>query len=219
MPLPDYYHESTLSVSRSFLILGEKILSLSITDLLTINYIPSPEEVSLQTIAFFYEEHLMNHQFRFLIKHKAQEIRVRFEDGALCHLLGIHHFVSGQAGKSHQGHISLIDGTITFESLKKMNSGQFEKDKQRLLAFPLVYQIVKKPLFLELDPRIDEVRANWQVYNRFEKVFVQLKLRRQDPKRPKFYVPVSLLVREHLPAKKRIDVKEVEVLSLNEGWS
>ncbi|MDT3427624.1 hypothetical protein J2Z22_003187 [Paenibacillus forsythiae] len=191
-------------------------MSLTVADLLTINYIPSPEELSLQTIAAFYEQYLMNRQFRFHIKHRTQEIRVRFEDGALCHLLGIHHFIPGQAGKSIQGHHSLKNGTITFESLKKISSGQFEKDKQRLLAFPLIYQIVKAPTFLELDPRYDEIRANWEVYNRFGKVFVQLKLR--QTKNTIFYAPISVLIRNQLPARKRIGVKMVEELPLNEGW-
>lgn len=104
-------------------------MSLSVSDLLTLDRIPTPDELSLKTIAEFYEQHLMNRQFRY----REQEIRVRFELWALSHLLAIHHFVPGQAGKSKQGHYGLKNETITFEKLMIMNQGQFEKDKLRML--------------------------------------------------------------------------------------
>lgn|GEM_PF-2109264 len=190
-------------------------MSLTVSDLLTLNRIPTHEELSLKTIAEFYEQHLMNRQFRFHIAHKEEEIRVRFEPWALCHLIAIHHFVPGQAGKSKQGHSSLKDETITFEKLKSMNDGQFEKDKLRMLCFPFIYQIIKNPRLQEADQH-DEVRAQWILYDNSVVKHIQLKLRRREPK-SKFYVPVTLLVHSKLPNKKQIRVKNIEELALDDG--
>jgi hypothetical protein len=208
-----------LSVSRSFLILGDNDVSLTVSDLLSINYIPEPEDVTLQTIAYFYEQYLMNRQFRFMVKHRAGEIRVRFEEGTLPHLMAIHKFIPGQAGRSKIAHKGMINGTITLESLEKANSGLYEKFKYRILSAPLIHQIVNQPKFIELDPRTDEAQAHWMVYNKqYSAVFVQLKLRPVDPKLPNFYAPVTISLQGKLPAKKRIDVKEVQELPFEDGW-
>jgi hypothetical protein len=190
-------------------------VSLSVSDLLTIDRIPTIQELSLRTIAEFYEQHLMNRQFRYQIAHREEEIRVRFEPWALSHLLAIHHFVPGLAGKSRQGHYSLMDETITFEKLMSMNQGQFETDKLRMLCFPFVHQIIQNPKLQEADQN-DEVRAQWILYDNSVVKYVQLKLRRREPK-SKFYVPVTLLVHSKLPPKKQIRVKSMEELDLDQG--
>ncbi|OUS68314.1 hypothetical protein B1748_34140 [Paenibacillus sp. MY03] len=193
-------------------------MALSVTDLLTIKQIPDQKDLSLKTIAFFYEEHLMNRQFKFHIRHRAQEIRVRFEEGSLCHLLGVHHIVSGQEGRSVRGHANIINDVITFESMKKLNAGKFEEFKQRMLAFPLVLQIIKQPTFFEYDPRTNIAKMNWEASSRFGKVYVQLQLRKANPNNPNFYAPVSVRISDQPPRKTRIDVKQVEELPIDEDW-
>ncbi|SEL93393.1 PBECR4 domain-containing protein [Paenibacillus sp. OK003] len=198
-------------------------MSLSVSDLLTIDYIPEPEDLSLQTIALFYEEHLMNKQFLFRVKHKVGEIRIRFEEGTLPHLMAIHKFINGQAGKSLIAHRGMINGQITLESLKQMNVGSYEKFKYRMTSLPLIHQIVNcdiaKPTFIELDPRENEARANWQVSNKqYGKMFVQLKLRLVKDGYPNCFAPVSIEINRQLPPKKRIGVKEIIELPFGDGW-
>jgi len=117
------------------------------------------------------------------------------------------------------GHRNLKYGNITTETLKEKNLRLFEADKQRIYAFPLVYQIVKEPesKFIELDPKGD-VKCHFQVFNSFEQVFIQLMLRREDSKKPNFYTPVSIKI-NNVPTRKRIDIKEVEEVPFNDGWN
>ena len=194
---------------------------LTVEDLLTLNRIPEIEELSLQVIALFFEQYLMNRQFYFSVKHKMDEVRIRFESGSLCHLLGIHHFVGGRTGRGDLGHRKILQEEITFASLQKINLGQFNKDRMRMLAFPLIYQVLtnENSFFQEIDSRFDTVRCHLMIHDQYGINYVELKLRRFDSDFPTFYAPVTVHVERMLPAKKKIAIKTIQQLPLDEGWN
>lgn len=212
------YHETTLSISRSFLTFrGNHVTILTVQDLATLSSIPTMPEISLQTIAQFYDQYLANKQFCYEVADKKKIIRIQFESGALCHLLGIHHIVRGQEGKGWSGHMNILEKRITFDSLKAANKGSFNEDILRMICFPYVYQMLHNPRFIRADAN-DIVKAEFILHDQYGKKYLQLKLRKQFPEHDHFYVPITFKVLSKEVPKKNIQIKNFRQISLNEEY-
>lgn len=64
-------------------------MTLSIQDLLSLQNMPTEEEITLQLLASFYEEHVCHYVYHYRVRHKEQNIRLHFKTSDLPHLLGI----------------------------------------------------------------------------------------------------------------------------------
>jgi hypothetical protein len=163
-------------------------VSLSSQDLLSIQTMPSPTEVTLQTIASFYEEHLCNRQFLYELKHKQQEVRLRFKQGDLCHLLGIQHILNGSENRGERGFQKLKTGANTLRTLEQANIGNYQDMEYRILYFPFVYQLIHNPKVVINDPHDRSlVRAQFSFYNNVSEHYVELKLRTENSSNPNFF--------------------------------
>jgi hypothetical protein len=112
------------------------------------------------------------------LKHKQQEVRLRFKQGDLCHLLGIHHILSGSENFGERGFKKLKFGTNTFSTLMHANKGNYEDMEYRKLYFPFVYQLIHNPKVVINDPHDSSlVRAQFSFYNNVSEHYVELKLR------------------------------------------
>lgn len=188
-------------------------MSLSPQDLLSIQTMPNPDELSLQTIAVFYEEHICNRQYYYELKNKQQELRLRFKQGDLCHLLGLQHIIIGSENVGELGFKKLKTGANTFVSLKQANLGGYEDMLYRMLYFPFVYQLIHNPKVVINDPHDQSlVKAQFSFYNNYTEHFVELKLRRENKDNPDFFVPVSFSEARKVKGRKHIDIKCVKVL-------
>ncbi len=191
---------------------------LTVEQLCSLDYIPNTEQVSLKLIAEFYDRYLSKKQMYYRIAHQQQEIRLRFETGALCHLLGIHHIVSGREGRSHLGHENLKNEKITFKTLEARNPNTYQEQQLRMLGFHFIYQLIQNPNLQEGDKK-GILRADFIFYDNITVKRAQLFLRKQFEKdsNSNFYVPVSYSIDRRLPNKRKIGVKEIKEVPFNEG--
>ncbi|MGV6939051.1 PBECR4 domain-containing protein [Paenibacillus sp. CMM36] len=105
---------------------------LSVHELIDLEELPSEEQLTLQTIAQFYEEHLCNLIFHYKIRHKKRGIRLHFRTFDLLHLLCIHKMETGSSYRGKKGFPKLRQGTLTLEMLKKANLGGYERTIYRI---------------------------------------------------------------------------------------
>lgn len=69
---------------------------LSVHELIDLEELPSEEQLTLQTIAQFYEEHLCNLIFHYKIRHKKRAIRLHFRSFDLPHVVRCRPGCTGQ---------------------------------------------------------------------------------------------------------------------------
>ncbi|MGZ7444785.1 PBECR4 domain-containing protein [Paenibacillus sp. TH7-28] len=194
-------------------------MPLSIQDLLTIQELPSTDELSLQTIAMFYEEHLCNRQFYYELKHKQQNLRLRFKQGDLCHLLGIQYVLKGRQFAGELGFQKLKKDILTFDSLIQANIGGFKTAQYRMLYFPFIYQLIHDPIVVMNHPNEpNRVQAMFTFYNKYTGRFVELKLRRESKNNPEFFVPVSFVELRKIEPRTRVEVTDKKILGYNDGY-
>lgn len=195
-------------------------MSLSTQDLLNIQKVPEPHEMSLQTLSIFYEEHLCHRQFIYELKHKQQELRLRFKPGDLCHLLGIHHIIKGSEYSGERGFKAMQEGRLTFEFLKQANIGAYEDKLYRMLYFPFVYQLIQNPrIVIENQQHSTSIiNAQFIFYDGYGERYIELKLRRESKNTPNFFVPVSFGDVRKVKARAHVAIKEIYVSEYNDGY-
>lgn len=193
---------------------------LSIQDLLSIETMPSEDEISLQTIAMFYEEHLCARQYCYAIRHKWQEIRLRFKPGDLCHLLGIQHILTGYEYRGERGFMAMKEGQLTFESLKRANIGGYEDMLYRILYFPFLFQLIHKPkIAVEVQQHSTSiVKAQFVFYDQYGAQYIELKLRQENEANPNFFVPVSFSVKRKIKDRNHVIVNGLDILGYSDGY-
>lgn len=196
-------------------------MQLSIQDLLTIEKMPEVNDLTLQTMAAFYEEHLCNRQFFYELKHKQQKLRLRFKQGDLCHLLGIQYVLKGKQYAGESGFQKLKRGIITFDSLMEANIGGFKYAQYRMLYFPFIYQLIHAPIMVVNHPHEpNRVQAMFTFYNKFTKHFVELKLRQEDQvNNPDFFVPVSFIDQRKIQPRTHVEIINKQILGYDEGYN
>jgi hypothetical protein len=194
-------------------------MPLSIQDLLNIQAMPDETELSLLTMASFYEQHLCNRQFLYTVGHAKGEIRLRFKTGDLCHLLGVQHVVKGQQYRGEQGFRAMAAGGLTFDTLKRANTGGYEDMLYRMLYFPFVYQLIQNPKIIIDDRQFSTsiVQAQFVFYDRYGARSILLKLR-QEEEGSNFFVPVTFDAVRKVKPEKHVVVKNLDVLGYNDGY-
>lgn len=194
-------------------------MPLSVQDLLTIREMPSTDEISLQTIAMFYEEHLCNRQFFYELKHRQKTLRLRFKQGDLCHLLGVHYILRGSQYAGESGFQKLIKGIITFDSLMQANVGGFKEVQFRMLYFPFIYQLIHAPIMVINDPHEpNRVQAMFTFYNKYTERYVELKLRPEDKNNSVFFIPVSFGDQRKVRPRTKVEIINQKILDYDEGY-
>lgn len=194
---------------------------LSTTDLLTLQSMPRENDLSLQTIQSFYKEHLCDRLFIFhLDDDTRKQIKLRFDEKDLCHLLGIHYIVKGMRNKydyaGRKGYKLLEDGTVTFDFLKQTNKKWFKSIKKRMLYFPFVYQIIHGPSIIEFTAPNDTSRLELDliIYSYSDNTYLHLGLDKDIDS--DFYYPKSFFDRkksDYIDGRTSINVVSVEEIS------
>lgn len=181
---------------------------------------PSENEVTLQTIAMFYEEHLCHRQFFYSISHKNQEIRLRFKPGDLCHLLGIQHIKKGKEYSGERGFQAMKNEIVTFESLKQANVGGYDDMLYRMLYFPFVHQLIQNPkIVIENQQQSSNfVKAQFTFYDGYGEQYIELKLRRESEDAPTFFVPVTFSAVRKVKPRTHVTLRSTETLDYNDGY-
>jgi len=189
-------------------------------DLLTIMHRPDVNELSLQTVAEFYETYLCGHQYYYELRHKQRELRLRFKKGDLCHLLGIQHVLNGSDNVGETGFVKLKNGENTFVSLEKANKGGYLNMLYRMLYFPFVYQLIHAPHVVTntVNQTGNVVKAQFSFHNGKREHYVELKLRRESANNPDFFVPVSFSESGKNAHRASIVIQTKKILPYDEGY-
>lgn len=192
---------------------------LSVTDLLTINTKLKKKDITLQNIQTFYKEHLCGREFTFKLDDKTRPIvKLRFNEKDLCHLLGIHYIVGCLRNKYDyigiKGYQKIENGTMTFDSLHTTNKKWFNSQKNRILYFPFVYQIVNNPSVIIFSKSDQNSKLDLDIilYNHMDNTYLHLGLDKDHDS--DFYYPKSFFDRkkdDYITGRDELTVLDIEI--------
>jgi hypothetical protein len=192
---------------------------LSSTDLLTITTKPQVKDIDLQTILSFYEQHLCQHRFIYELDDPDHpSVQIRFEPKQLCHMLGIHYILKGKQFSGQSGFDLIKKGTLSLEYLRKTNKVWFVSQKNRILYFPFVYQLLKTPTVLNFSTNSTGTMINAELilYNQQGNAYLHLGVCKY-PDTDHHYYPLSFYERnnrDHIDGQTEVTVKKIKVESL-----
>ncbi|MDQ6422605.1 PBECR4 domain-containing protein [Paenibacillus sp. LHD-117] len=144
---------------------------------------PNIDQISLELLRQFYEEHLEPFTFVFEFE-DGQKISLDFKKEEFCHLVGIQKLaVSFVALKDRykyfgaEGYKNIQNGTITLRSLRDQTKNNFSLIKDKLVFFYLLPSIVNSPKIM-LDfvaaPQGSRIQCKLLAYNSTADVYVHL---------------------------------------------
>ncbi len=117
---------------------------LTVNDLIDIEHIPETNEVSLQLLIEFFESYLNNNVFVFYLAN-GKTIKIVFKDATeVFHLTGITHIMINNPYKKSKLFIEKAkNGSITFDSLEKMNPNAYRNYNKRIMSTFCIDTILK----------------------------------------------------------------------------
>lgn len=172
-------------------------MHLSVQDLLEITDLPNEEQLSLQNLAIFYQEHFCKQKFHYEVRHKQRDIILHFKTVDLPHLLGIHKMKTGSAYRGKKGFPELLQGNLTMESLKQADLGNYQRNLYRMLHFPFLYQLLRSPDMIIFNPQLagSTINAEFMFYNQYSERYIHLGVKQEDT--TGLYVPVTFIERKN----------------------
>lgn len=178
------------------------INKLTIEDLKKINKKPLEVELSLQVIADFYEECLMNRIFEFHLNYPNQSvIKLRFKKDNLCHLLGFQHIfkedsnAKGMVG--FDGFDAIRTNVVTMDIFKKQPiKTKYKENRERFLYFPYIYQLLQNPTaILFSNEKINtKISTEFILYDNHSNRYIHLGIDKHSG--TDYYFPRTFIVRK-----------------------
>lgn len=195
--LYNFFGSALSTQGRSFILGDHYYMELSVQDLIEITDLPNEEQLSLQILAMFYQEHFCHHKFHYEVRHKQRDIILHFKTTDLPHLLGIHKIKSGSAYRGKKGFPELLQGNLTMESLKQADIGSYERNLYRILHFPFLYQLLRSPDMIAFNSQLagSSIDAQFMFYNKYSNRYVHLGIKQEDS--TGLYVPVTFIERKN----------------------
>lgn len=175
---------------------------LAIDDLASIESKPTEHEITLKTIADFYNHYMVSTEFEFTLDHSTQQtVKIRFEKDNLCHLLGFQHiFADEPNAKSYVGQsgFSLLEKSeVTFSTFKSSPNllNKYKQDKERILYFPFIYQLLLEPDFIAFSNASlsTNISTEFILYNQKNKRYIHLGVDKHENTED-IYFPRTFLV-------------------------
>ena len=118
---------------------------LTTEELLNLTRLPKISEISLKLLQEFYDIYICPSIYVFQLENK-NIIQLEFLDVNFCHLIGLQHIVSYKSRKFYggeNGYIGVLNGDITIKKLKSIDERKFSRDKDKLLCFSFIYQLLR----------------------------------------------------------------------------
>ncbi|WP_146139950.1 PBECR4 domain-containing protein [Salsuginibacillus halophilus] len=164
---------------------------------------------TIQDIAQMYHNNLLHKMYIFHLKGNRPPVKVKFDEGHLAHLIGLHYFDFKRSEALFQ---DLLDGKITWQTLKKRNKGNYKQFQYRMYYIIHLHDVLQKGRLAVYDGHL---KADLMIYHRAEKQYLSLGLYEIDSKHH-IYVPTTFMENkknrlaeaEHYEVKKR-EVKKV----------
>lgn len=186
---------------------------LTAEDLLSIGKKPLESEISLKTLAEFYDTYLTKKYFNYTLEYLlgdgsivSREVKLLFQAGNLTHLLGFQHIFDGLAdGSQYQGddgYKKILEESVTMQTFKSSKSinDKYKEQRERILYFPFVHQLLSNPMTVCFSQ--DNVKFNNKVkvesefifYNQYVNRYIHLGVD-YNTNQPTYFFPRTFFVR------------------------
>lgn len=126
---------------------------LTTDELLNLTRIPKISEISLKLLQEFYDIHICPNIYIFEME-DGNIIKLEFLDVNLCHLLGLQHIVPYKLDKFYggeNGYLGIFNEQITIKKLRSINEQKFARDKDKILCFSFLYQLLRQCKVIKFD--------------------------------------------------------------------
>ena len=126
---------------------------LSTDDLLNLTRMPKISEISFKLLQEFYDIYICPNIYVFELEDKTV-IKLEFLDVNLCHLMGFQHIVPYKLKKYYSGengYLGIVNENITIKKLRSIDERKFSKDKDKILCFSYIYQLLKQCEIIRFD--------------------------------------------------------------------
>lgn len=178
--------------------MGRKIMLLR-DDYLHISTKPVISDMDLIELIGFYEKYLCNRLFEYKTDNEEYPIiNLRFEPNNLCHLLGFQHIFKGMADNKgyvgQRGYEKIENLEITMDTFKEKNLKRlFKSNKNRLLYFPFIYQIVHNPtaIFFSNNLLNTRIESEFMFYDKLDSRYLHLAV--DSGKSSPYYFPKTFV--------------------------
>lgn len=135
-----------------------------------------------------YSQEFVGKIMTYEVKHKKTPFEIKFDEGHLCHLLGLHHFGYKRAEDVFK---QLMIGEITFESLEVMNVGIYRKNKMRMDYFIFLPELLNDPKIAIYNINNGSlIKADFFFYSKKIDRYISLAIRRGTSE---LYYPVTFI--------------------------
>lgn len=118
---------------------------LTTDELLNLTRLPKISEISLKLLQEFYDIYICPNTYVFHLENE-NIIKLEFLDVNLCHLMGLQHIVPYKSQKFYSGengYMGIFNGDITINKLKSIDQWKFSRDKDKILCFSYLYQLLR----------------------------------------------------------------------------
>jgi hypothetical protein len=118
---------------------------LTTDELLNLTRLPKISEITLKLLQEFYDIHICPNIYVFELENK-NSIKLEFLDVNLCHLMGLQHIVPYKLKKFYggeNGYMGVFNEDITIRKLKDIDERKFSRDKDKILCFSFIYQLLR----------------------------------------------------------------------------
>lgn len=126
---------------------------LTTDELLNLTRIPKISEISLKLLQEFYDIYICPNIYVFEMEDN-NIIKLEFLDVNLCHLMGFQHIVPYKLNKFYSGengYMGIFNEEITIKKLRSINEQKFARDKDKILCFSYLYQLLRKCKIIKFD--------------------------------------------------------------------
>ncbi|MEQ6391376.1 PBECR4 domain-containing protein [Bacillaceae bacterium S4-13-58] len=143
------------------------------------------ENCTIQDIAINYKNKLVGKVACFEVKDPRTPILIKFPEGGLAHLLGLHYFNLKRGEKLFD---YLINGEITWEELERRNKGNFEQFELRMRYMIYLPEVIEHGKIVNFK---GNMKAELMVYHPVEKRYLFLGIIKE--KTTEYYTPTTFI--------------------------
>lgn len=176
-------------------------------------------DVTLQEIAEMYRDLFVGKVFHFDVAHKDTPIRIKFDEGHLKHLLGLHYLypTRGKQFRPESMYHDMLDGSLTLEMLEKKNPQKYRKGLLRIQCFQLLPELLKQGICGEGTAQGDMRNIKFFIYDEALGRYIYLGIMKE--KTSEFYVPATFVEdkskRARYADRKQAPIKGVTIYDQN----
>ncbi len=173
---------------------------LTTDELLNLTRVPKISEISLKLLQEFYDIYICPNIYEFQLENK-DIIKLEFLDVNFCHLMGFQHIVPYRQNKFYSGengYLGVLNGSITIKKLKSINLSKFSRNKDKILCFTYLYQLLRRCEIIRFSNIIghSKISCEFILYDTQYERRIHLGIEK-DEKRGVYYPRTFLIEREN----------------------